>query len=449
MSIGITEVLPGSIAESLGLKTGDRLVSINGRSISDELEFRFHAAEGLLELVVERTGQGNLQGSAILEDGQQLGISVADFRAKACNNKCVFCFVDQLPRGVRRTLRFKDDDYRLSFLHGNYLTLTNLSEKEITRIIEQRLSPLYVSVHATEMPVRAVMLGRSEEHCSLDPMLRLIEGGITIHAQVVLCPGINGGVHLERTITDLSRHFPGLVSVAIVPLGTSRYRGNLPTLREATPEYCREVIQQLESYQRRFKDELGVTFAYLADEFYLQAGKTLPDSSYYDEFALLEDGVGMVRYFDNEFRRNLRKRRKMPDGSPDGTLVTGKLFHPWLCRYARKLEKRFGGRLRAVCVENEFMGPKITVAGLLSGGDIAAALKGRELGQFVIVPGQCLSRDSKLFLDDLSLTDLEKEVEVPVRETFRTVDGFFSALCNVPYDAPKVPIQPKYYPHAG
>lgn len=446
MGAKIAAVEPGSLADNLGLRPGDVLVSVNGQGISDELDLRFQSAEGILDVVVDRPGAEPLQKTVILEEGQQLGLALEDFRAKACNNKCVFCFIDQLPRGVRRTLRFKDDDFRLSFLHGNYLTLTNLSEREIARIIEQRLSPIYVSVHATEMAVRAVMLGRPQEHCSLEPMLRLIEGGITIHAQVVLCPDINDGPHLERTIEDLSRHYPGLVSVAIVPLGTSKYRGNLTTLGEVTPEYCNEVIRQIEPYQAEFRRRLGATFAYLADEFYLQAGRPLPDAGYYDDFALLEDGVGMVRYFDRQFQRQLRRKWVVPAAGLNGTLVTGKLFEPWLRRYARRLENKWGGRLRVICVENNFLGSKITVAGLLGGADILAALRGRDLGRFVVIPGECLARGSKLFLDDLSPAQLGAELGVPVRDAGRTVEGFFAALTDTPYEPHKISIPQKFYP---
>jgi putative radical SAM enzyme (TIGR03279 family) len=422
------EVRSGSLADEIGLKAGDRLVSINGWDIDDDLDFRFRAAEGIVDLVINRRGQAALRKTVLLANCQQLGLTVEDFRPKACNNKCVFCFVDQLPKGTRRTLRFKDDDFRLSFLHGNYLTLTNLTERDIERIIEQRLSPLYVSVHATELPVRAKMLGRSEEHASLKPLLQLLAGGIAVHAQIVLCPAINDGAHLEHTLVELSKQYPGIVSVAIVPLGTSQYRANLTSLNEVTPEYCRQVIRQIKPFQRNFRKRLGVTFVYLADEFYLQSGESLPCARYYDDFQLLEDGVGLVRYFDQEFKRAMKRRWKVPSGRLDGTLVTGKLFYPFLCEYSRQLECRFGGNLRVVGIENKFLGPKITVAGLLSGADIIAALRGRDLGQWVLLPGEALSAGSSLFLDDMSLDTLQSELKVPIKATQRTVESFFQFL---------------------
>lgn len=431
------EVREGSIACKAGILQGDRLISVNGHEIVDVLDFRFRTSEGLLLLMVQRSGRGLLQKKLLYEEGQDLGIELEDFRAKPCNNKCVFCFVDQLPRGVRHSLKFKDDDFRLSFLHGNYLTLTNLSEAEIDRIIEQRLSPLFVSVHATDPEVRARMLGRPLAHCGLEPMLRLIRGGISIHAQVVLCPGINDGRILDRTILDLSEYHPALASVAIVPLGTSRFRSNLPTLVEVNPVYCEQIIQQAHGLQQRLRTRLGVTFAYLADEFYLQAGIPLPASVEYDGFRLLEDGIGMVRYFDDEFRRCMRRKWAVPSEGLDGTLVTGALFFPILQRYAQRIERRFGGKLRVVGAQNRFMGNKITVAGLLAGQDIAAALEGRELGRFVLIPGECLARHDDVFLDNMSKARLAEEIGVEVRDGSRCMAGFFSALCGAVFQGGK------------
>jgi putative radical SAM enzyme (TIGR03279 family) len=430
LAVTITAVLEGSACSAEGIRPGDRLVSINGYEISDELDLRFRAAEGKLKLLLHRPGEGLSHKIIDLEENDPIGLELEDFRAKACNNKCVFCFVDQLPRGVRRTLKFKDDDFRLSFLHGNYLTLTNLLDKEIDRIIEQRLSPLYVSVHSTDPEIRAIMLGKSIEHCRLEPMRRLIRGGITIHAQVVLCPGINDGRYLERTIRELAQLFPGLASVAIVPLGTSRFRGNLPDLVEVVPSYCEQIIRQVSKIQEQLRKQLGVTFAYLADEFYLQAGFPLPAPAEYDGFALLEDGIGMLRHFDENFRRCIRRKWDMSSGGPDGTLVTGELFYPFLVRYAQRIVRRFGGRLRVVRVENQFMGNKITVAGLLAGQDVAAALKDRDLGCFVVIPGECLARDAQLFLDNMSKEQLADSIKTDVRDTSRCVEGFFAALCG-------------------
>ena len=337
-----------------------------------------------------------------LSHSSSLGIKVEDFRTRTCNNSCLFCFIDQLPPGVRPSLRVKDDDYRLSFLHGNYITLTNLAEKELDRIVEHRLTPLYVSVHATDPELRARMLGRKKTDDLESKMKKLIAGGITLHAQIVLMPGINDGRHLRKTVSDLYRLFPGVESAAIVPLGLSDH-GKLRDHNIAvSPSFCRKVVRQVSPWQDNFRKKTGTTFAYLADEFYLQGGMPLPGAEYYDEFAQIEDGVGMVRKFLNDFDAELRRRRLRPRRL-QGTLITAKLFHPYLQGCIRRFNHKFGTRLQICAAENRFMGKNITVAGLLSGKDIVAALRGLSPGSFVIIPNEALSQKDQILLDDLTV----------------------------------------------
>ncbi len=429
MSTIISQILPGSVAGQLGFAPGDRIVSVNGQAVEDELDFQFHFFSGPEEclLVGESPDGKRFRRKIWVEEGSEPGFRFEPFAVKACRNKCIFCFVRQLPKGVRRGLRVRDDDFRLSFLHGNYLSLTNLREGDIRRILDQRISPLYVSVHSTEPGLRSRMLGCPAGQCGLQTLWRLVRGGIEIHAQIVLCPEINDGIHLRKTLDRLFRFYPGIASVAIVPVGLTRHRDRLPELKPVTSEKAEEVVAGVHGMQSEFLRRSGSRFAFLADEFYLLAGHPVPRSGHYEGFSQLEDGIGMLASFRQDFNRTW-KDSPVISGPLDGTLVTGKLFAPFLKKYARRMQQRYGGTLRVAAVENRFLGPGVTVAGLLSGSDIRAALEGRDLGRWVMVPGETLSRDRRLFLDDLSLADLESALGVPVGEAQRSVAGFFETL---------------------
>ncbi|HTY63588.1 MAG TPA: DUF512 domain-containing protein [Acidobacteriota bacterium] len=423
----ILKVRKGSEAAAAGLAPGDRILSVNGHSADDELALRFYLSEDRLKLCVLRPDGAQKQVVLKLPEGTDSGLQVEEFRTKTCNNACLFCFVDQLPPGVRPGLRVKDDDYRLSFLHGNYITLTNVSEKELNRIIEQRLSPMFVSVHATDVALRTVILGRKKADDLSGKLKALVSGGIEIHAQIVLMPGINDGKHLEKTVYDLYRLHPGVQSVAIVPLGLSDYGRPREKLEPVTPQYCRRIIQLVAPWQDDFRAAIGRTFACLADEFYLQGAVAMPASDYYDDFSQIEDGIGMVRSFLDEFEMQLNRRRKFLDGL-QGTIVTGTLFAPTLKRCISRFNARFRSRLRVCPAENRFLGRSITVAGLLAGQDILAALNGKDPGQFVIIPNEAVSRVDSILLDGLSPADLSKHLRKPVYSSGRTLQDFFHLL---------------------
>ncbi|MBM3791989.1 MAG: DUF512 domain-containing protein, partial [Acidobacteria bacterium] len=362
--VRIRAVEPGSLAARSGLAPGDEILSVNNHPVQDELALRFYLAEEAVELRVRRAGAGERSVVADLSDGSHLGVEAEDFKTRTCNNACLFCFIDQLPPGVRPSLMVRDDDYRLSFLHGNYITLTNLPERELDRIVEQALSPLYVSVHATDPVLRTRILGRSKVD-DLDRKLRkLIDGGIRIHAQIVLMPGINDGDHLRKTVFDLSEYHPGVESVAIVPLGLSDHGTARDRFQPVTPEYCSRVIGLARPWQRRFRQALHRTFAYLADEFYILGGRDIPESDYYDGFEQIEDGVGMVRRFLDDLAAELRSGKKIRPGLR-GTLVTGRLFAPFLQEATERINHRHSTHLSVVPVANSFLGQGITVAGLL------------------------------------------------------------------------------------
>jgi putative radical SAM enzyme (TIGR03279 family) len=423
----ILAVEKGSAAEKTGLVPGDRILEVDGHEITDELSLMFYLADQTADLLVRRT-DGNLARLTVdLPDHAILGIRVEEFKTRTCNNACIFCFVDQLPAGVRPTLKVKDDDYRLSFLHGNYITLTNLNSKDIARIIEQRLSPLYVSVHATEPDLRTRILGRKKVDDLAGKIERLVDSCIKLHTQIVLMPGINDGRHLEKTIADLHRFYPGVPSVAVVPVGLSDYGLPGKRIKSVTPSYCRKIIRQVAPWQERFRVQDGQTFVYLADEFYIQGGLPLPEADHYDDFAQIEDGVGMVRTFLDEFDMQCRRRRRSCR-SLHGTLVTGKLFYPTLQTSMDRFNRKFDSRLKVFRAENRFLGKSITVAGLLSGKDVLCALQGKDLGNFVVIPQDALSATDGILLDDLALHDLSDSLRKPVYASGRTVREFFELL---------------------
>jgi len=427
--IRILEVEPGSPAAESGLEPGDRIIKINGHDIPDELALKFHLAEESIDIEVLRNNGGRELLEVDLPDGQAPGMRVEDFKTRTCNNSCLFCFVDQLPPGARPSLLVKDDDYRLSFLHGNYITLTNLPRRELDRIVEQALSPLYVSVHATDRALRTRILGRRRPDDLESKLQRLLAGGIEIHAQIVLMPEINDGPHLENTVFDLYRFHPGVASIAIVPLGLSDHGRSKDIYTPVTAAYCRQITAQVSPWQEKFHDETGSTFAYLADEFYLQGGSPLPEAHCYDDFGLIEDGIGMVRRFLDDFERELPRWRKSRPHLT-GTLVTAKLFHPFLKRAVRRFNLKFQSNLKVREVENRFLGRNITVAGLLSGEDILMGLGEGELGEFVIIPDDAVSRSEGVLIDNTSMGDLCRRLGRPVYRSGPSLRDFFNLLCK-------------------
>jgi putative radical SAM enzyme (TIGR03279 family) len=428
--IKILEVETGSPAERLGLEPGDRILTINGHVITDELALKFYLSEDSIDIIVHRPGSGGRRFKIDLLENPDLGIQVEEFQTRRCNNACLFCFVDQLPPGVRPSLKVKDDDYRLSFLHGNYITLTNLNQVDLSRIIEQRLSPLYISVHATDSDLRTRILGRGKADDLAVKMRKLIRGGICLHAQIVLMPGINDGKHLQKTVFDLYDLYPGVQSTAIVPVGISDYGPCKTRFMPVTPEYSRALIHQILPWQAQFRTQIAQTFACLADEFYLQGGLEIPDRDYYDDFVQIEDGIGMVRYFLDEFKTELRRRRTRCSNQ-HGTLATGKLFYPVLKHCMEQYNLKFGTRLQVRKIDNRFMGSAITVAGLLGGKDIVDALAGTDIGDFLIIPGEALSGGDGVFVDDWSPQDISRRLGKPVYSSGRTMRDFFDVLSKL------------------
>jgi putative radical SAM enzyme (TIGR03279 family) len=446
----IAEVHPGSIAAELGLRPGDVLFSINGHVLRDVIDYRFYGAEEELEMVVER-GRERTVYEVERDYDQELGIEFAEPTfdgLRLCNNRCQFCFFEGLPPGMRRSLYIKDDDYRYSFLFGNYITLTNLTEGDWERLAEQRLSPLYVSVHATDLALRRRLLGNRTVPDVIEQLKRLGSMGIQVHAQIVLILGLNDGLHLARTVADLAALYPTVQSIAVVPLGLTKYH-RCP-FRLYTPEEAGPIVTQISAWQLEFRRQHGLNLVYASDEWYLLAGLQVPPAKEYDGFPQLENGVGLMRVFLDEgfqvtgrrsqvtgrrsqvtgYRSQVTGRRSQVTGyrSQVGkvTLVCGTLIAPVLELKAVELSEMVGVAVEAVPVENGFFGPTVTVSGLLTGRDVIEALRGCDLGDVVFLPRAMFDASGELTLDDMSAAAIGERlgVRVEVAGTMEEVVGF-------------------------
>jgi putative radical SAM enzyme (TIGR03279 family) len=426
----VSRVRQGSAAAAAGVCGGDRLLAVNGAPLRDVIDFHFNAGEEELRIELERAG-ARTAARLVRRRGRALGLEFETPRPaeiSTCANKCVFCFIHQLPRGMRRSLYVKDDDYRLSFLHGNYITLTDLDEAELERIETQRLSPLYVSVHATDPALRHELLGRPRVATPILPvMARLARARISMHAQIVLCPGLNDGAQLARTVFDLSALHPGVRTTAIVPVGLTRHRQRLPELRSLEPGEARALVATVTAWQDELRARLGSRFVFLADEIYLRAGQDVPPGRAYEGFPVIEDGIGLVRRFEDGFRRasrRLRVRRRTPRTI---TVVSGEMFAPRLAGLLGDLAVA-GLTVDVAAVPNDFFGRKIAVAGLLTGQDIQRELARRPLGGRVLIPGVTLREQDGVFLDDLTPADLARDLDVPVQVVEPTPGALLRAL---------------------
>jgi len=440
--IKIIGVEPDSLAAELKLETGDRVWTINGRRVRDALDFKFlTSGEEDLTLEVVKTDGEEWRIEVEKDDGESWGVEFEPMTPRQCGNDCVFCFIQQNPEGSRRSLWVRDEDVRFSFMYGNYSTLTTITKSEIERVIEQRLSPQYVSVHTTDPELRAYMLGIDRKIDVIAQMKSFIERGIEIHAQVVLCPTINDGGRLEKTIYDLAELSPGVVSTAIVPLGVTDKHKYRDRLTPVTDDFCLETINLVTPIQRRLKRKLGTVFAFLGDEFYIRAGREISHKSHYrivrgqaaddDEYPQIEDGVGMARqFFDAHAKRvkqleKMRRRGRFPEaqaGRIYGALATGLIFYPALKEAVEELNQRFGTRLHVVPVENIFFGEGVTVAGLLSGVDFLNA-RDRFRGEFLMIPPHSYREYDRRFLDGMTVGELASELVLPIKRDWNELLG--------------------------
>jgi putative radical SAM enzyme (TIGR03279 family) len=409
----IDSILPDSTAARLGLKAGDILDSINGHVVQDVIDYQFSVAEERIT-VFFHTKEGKSGTIKVVKDpDDNLGITFSPFPITRCKNRCIFCFVDQMPAGCRKSLYIRDDDYRASFLFGNYITLGALAEKDWARIFSQRLSPLYISVHATDPSLRSIMLRNKKAPDVMESMKRLAAGGIRMHTQIVLCPGVNDGAYLQKTVEDLSGLFPAVSSIAVVPVGLTKYRKDLFPLRAFTRPEAHAVVDQMTLMGKRFKKQLGTRLVFASDEFYIKAGEDVPPASFYEDFPQIENGVGMVAEFLRE-----ASRTRMPKQFPKirVTVVTGVSFSAILKKVLGRTRKVPGVRIDLVTVPNKFFGPAVTVTGLLTGHDIRHALRNRDTGDIVLVPANALKEDEDVFLDGMTLELLGKSLGVRIEK---------------------------------
>lgn len=417
----IKNVEKGSIAEEMGLEPGDSILAVDGTEIEDIFDYQFLIQDTYIEVLVETKDGEECLLEIDKEMDEDLGIAFENGlmdEYRHCHNRCIFCFIDQMPKGMRETLYFKDDDSRLSFLQGNYVTLTNMSDHDIDRIIRYRLSPINISFQTMNPELRCKMLHNRFAGEALKKVDRLYEAEITMNGQIVLCRGINDGAELAYSIEKLTAYLPYLESVSVVPVGLSKYREGLFPLEPFGQEDAEAVIDLIESWQKKLYAEHGTHFVHASDEWYILAGRELPEEERYDGYLQLENGVGMLRLLLNEFEdamKELSVRRSLPDEKPSGTvsMATGKLAYPYIRRMADKMEEAFPNiRILVYEIRNDFFGEQITVSGLLTGQDIAAQLKGRELGKRLLLPQNVLRSGEDVFLDDMRLPELEGTLQV-------------------------------------
>ena len=418
MSVLITGVKATGGAARHGILPGELLVSLNGHEIMDVLDYRFYEIEPQLAVVVQDSSGKQREVLIKKREYDEIGLEFETYlmdRQHSCRNRCIFCFIDQMPKGLRKSLYFKDDDSRLSFLFGNYITLTNLSEHEVERIIQMHISPINVSVHTTNPELRVKMMGNRFAGEALKLLNRFAEAQIKINCQLVLCPGINDGKELEHTLNDLEALMPAVQCVAAVPVGVTKFREGLYPMRQYTKESAREVLDILERFGEECKKKHGTRMAFAADEFYLKAEVPIPDTDFYEDFAQLENGVGMLALLKEEFLSALeeetshRKKR-------DVTIATGEAACALLTKLAEKAQAKFPGlRVRVIPIKNHFFGETITVSGLVTGTDLIEQLKPLELGEELLIPSSMLRSEGDLFLDDVSVEEAGRALAVPVR----------------------------------
>lgn len=405
-AILIEAVTDGSPAARGGIRAGDRLAAINGHKVRDVIDYAYLAFDDDPEMeVVSADGKHRLIQLAPAP-GEPLGLSFSAPEPKRCGNKCLFCFVHQLPKGMRKPLYVKDEDYRLSFLQGTYVTLSNLKKSELRRIISQRLSPLYISVHATEPLLREQLLGRAGIPPILEQLTVLAAARIQMHTQVVLCPGLNDGAALEKTVADLAALYPAVQSLAVVPVGLTEHRKYLPPLTPVDQAYAAAFLNEWLPRMRVLNKQLGEAFLQLADEFFLKADAPFPALKEYGDLPQWENGVGMVPWFLKEAAQVVRRAKPLPPIS--ATIVTGRSSAGFVTQFLRHLAEKTGAHLTAAPIPNRLFGTSVTVTGLISGSDIITELQGRVSGKHLLLPAVMLKEGEDTFLDNLKPDDLEQ-----------------------------------------
>lgn len=415
-----------SPADKRGVKAGETLRKVNGHDIVDVLDYKFYTYDPELALTLEKDGVTR-EVAVSKGEGEELGLNFETYMMdspRSCANQCIFCFVDQLPKGLRETLYFKDDDARLSFLMGNYITLTNLSPREAQRIVDLHISPINVSVHATEPELRCKLLGHRNAGAGIDLMKKFAAAGIQMNCQIVSCPGINDGEHLQRTLDDLAAMHPGVNSVSVVPVGLTKHREGLYPLEPYTEETAGAVVDMVEAFGEECLKALGTRLAWCSDEFYIQAGRAIPADEYFEDYTQLENGVGMLRLLRTEFDSayGLAEETK----AAPYAVASGVASAPYLAEIVDKAAGKCHTKGRVYPIVNHFFGETITVSGLITGGDLIDQLRGKDLGMRLLIPVNMLRHGQDVFLDDVTLAQVEEALGVPVQPVNQ--DGF--DLCD-------------------
>lgn len=428
----ISNVFTDSIAYEAGLECGDVINSVNGKCFCDILDFKYMTSDDFYTLEVTKKN-GDMEVIEIYNEFYEtLGVEFENpliDKPMLCKNKCIFCFMDQLPPNVRKTMLFKDDDVRLSFLQGNYVTLTNLNDSDIDRLCSLKVSPINVSVHVTDGKKRVEMLKNPNASRVLDIMKRFANAGIIMNAQIVLCKGINDGDYLKKTITDLRFLYPAVRSVSIVPVGLSKYRENLHMLEGFDKASSQDVIDMVTPYQTKFKNEIDTSLVYLADEFYINAGVAIPDYEHYEEFPQIENGVGLIAAMRDEIDTELSYLEPLSRSPKSKTVVTSYIAYDFICECVDKIKSHITSLdIQVVKIKNDFFGDKITVTGLLCGKDIINQLKEKPISDTIMLSDAMFKADEDVFLDDTTLEDVENELGVKVIKTPCTGYGFIQAI---------------------
>lgn len=427
----IKEVKPGSIGEEMEIEAGDFLLAVNGEEIEDIFDYQFLIEEEYVVLLIRKASGEEWELEIEKDYTEDIGLvfenSLMD-EYHSCHNKCMFCFIDQMPKGMRETLYFKDDDSRLSFLQGNYITLTNMSEKDIDRIIRFHLAPINISVHTTNPELRCKMLTNRFAGEALKKIDRLYEAEIPMNGQIVLCKGVNDGDELRRSIRDLLNYAPHMRSVSVVPVGLTKFRDGLYPLEPFEKKDAIEVLDIIHEYQKQAFEKYGIHFIHASDEWYILAGQEVPEADRYDGYIQYENGVGMVRMFRDDLEEALRhclggdQKRRV-------TMVTAKLIYPTICWAAERIKTKYPNMdLQVVCITNHFFGERITVTGLLTATDILEQLKDRDLGDWIVMPSVVLKADEDIFLDDISLEDVQRTLQVPIHIVKSNGMGFIQSV---------------------
>ncbi|MGB4508934.1 MAG: DUF512 domain-containing protein [Syntrophomonadaceae bacterium] len=415
----IMEVIKASIADAVGLEPGDTLLSINGQPVEDLLDYQFYSQDDNITLVIEKKNGETWSVDIEKDFDDELGLlfeGVVFDRIRLCRNRCMFCFIDQMPPAMRETLYVKDDDYRYSFLFGNYITLTNLSDDDWNKLESMRLSPLYVSVHTTSGPLRQQMMKNPRAAHIMEDLQRLKQAGIQVHTQIVLCPDLNDGQELVKSINELADLYPSVQSVGIVPVGLTGHRDKLPHLRTFTAQEARELIEEVNQWRNTFRSRFGIGFVYLADEFYVKAGIPVPPADYYDAYSQIENGIGLIRLFMDDWQEIKRDLPNQID-PVQVFLITGESARTVMQTVAEDLNRVKGLGVEVIVVPNQYFGGGVTVTGLLTGTDIINCLQDNYRGKKVVIPEVLLQEGSTMLLDNITLEEIASRTGVVIRTT--------------------------------